>query len=183
MPRQHGITTNTPNRLVLDSGAMYINFDEGGQALIGATRGGGVFTIEQDIREIELDGAMGPIKGLRRIIRSVPMLTFTLMEFTLARLKDTLPASASTAAGSFDVITRITATIADSFYLTNVALVGEVAGQTNPVVCKVKNALLTQATALTTTDKDEGSLPVEAVGHYLTSALDTEPWEIKWPQN
>lgn len=181
MARQHGISSNTPSRLVLDSGAMYINYDEAGQALIGATRGGATFTIEQDIREIELDGALGPVKGLRRIIRSVPMLTFTLLEFTLARLKDTLPASASATSGSFDVITRVTSSIADSFYLTNIALVAEVSTLTNPVVCKVKNALLAQQTALTTTDKDEGTLPLEAVGHYLTSALDTEPWEIKWP--
>ena len=42
MARQHGITTNTSGRIVLDSGALYLNRDEAGAALIGATRGGAV---------------------------------------------------------------------------------------------------------------------------------------------
>ena len=137
--------------------------------------------VEQDIREIELDGALGPVKNLRRVIRSVPKLTVTLMEMTLAQLKRSIPASASSTSGSFDVITRSTTTIAAGDYLTNIAIVAEVQTLTNPVVVKVKNALLDQPFNLTTTDKDEGSLPLEVTGHYLDTDLDTEPWEIKWP--
>lgn len=181
MARQHGITANTANRLVLDSGALYVNYDEGGQALIGATRGGAVFTIEQEVREIPLDGALGPVKNLRRITRSMPRLTFTLMEFTLTDLKRFLPSSASVTNGNWDDITRNTSAIASGQYLTNVALVAEVSGTSNPVICKVKNALFTAAFALTTVDKDEGNLPLEAVGHYLDTDLDTEPWEVRWP--
>ncbi len=183
MARQHGITTSTAARLVLDSGALYYNYDEGGQALIGATRGGATFVVNQEIREIELDGALGPVKGLRRITRSTPVLTFTLLEFTLTTLKNILPASASASSSPYDTITRIVSSVADSFYLTNVALVAEVSTLTNASVCKVKNALLDAAPSLTTTDKDEGTIDLEATGHYLSSALDTEPWEIKWPQS
>lgn len=182
MARQHGVTTNTSSRLVLDSGALYLDYDEGGQALIGATRGGATFTIEQEIREIEIDGALGPIKNLRRITRSVPKLSCTLLEMTLAQFKRMLPASASSVSGSFDVITRITNALAAGTYLTNVAIVAEMASLTNPMVVKVKNALFTGPFALTTTDQDEGTLPVEAEGHYLDTDLDTEPWEIKFPQ-
>lgn len=181
MARQHGITTNTTNRLVLDAGALYIDYDGGGQALIGATRGGATFTVEQEIREIELDGALGPVKNLRRITRSVPKLTVTLLEMTLAQLKRVLPASASSTSGDFDVITRITNVIAAGEYLPNIAIVAEVSGQSNPVIVKVKNALFVGPFTLTTTDQDEGVLPLEVEGHYLDSDLDTEPWEIKWP--
>lgn len=181
MARQHGITSNTANRLVLDSGALYINYDEAGQALIGATRGGAVFSIEQEIREIPLDGALGPVKNLRRITRSMPKLTFTMLEFTLADLKRYLPEAASTPNGNWDDITRSQANIASGTYITNVALVAELSGTTQPVICKVKNALFIQSFALTTVDKDEGNLPLEAVGHYLDTDLDTEPWEIRWP--
>lgn len=183
MARQHGITTNTSSRLVLDSGAFYLNRDEGGQALIGATRGGATFTIEQDVREIEVDGALGPVKNLRRIVRSVPRLTVTLLEMTLGQFKRALPAATSSAAAPFDDITRATNAIAAADYLTNVAIVAEMANKTNPVVVKVKNALFIGPFALTTTDQDEGTLPLEAEGHYLDSDLDTEPWEIKFPQS
>jgi len=183
MARQHGVTTNTSSRLVLDSGALYVDYDEGGQALIGATRGGATFTIEQDVREIEIDGALGPIKNLRRIVRSVPKLSCTLLEMTLAQFKRMLPSSASSVSGSFDVITRITNAIAAGAYYTNIAIVAEMASLTNPVVVKVKNALFTGPFALTTTDQDEGTLPIEAEGHYLDTDLDTEPWEIKFPQS
>lgn len=185
MARQHGITTNTANRLVLDSGALYIDYGETTQTLIGATRGGAVFMVDQEVREIPLDGALGPVKNLRRITRMVPRLTFTLMEFTLARLQDFLPGSSSTtAATNWDAITRATGgALVAGDYLTNVALVAEVSGTTNPVICYVKNALFIQNFSMTLTDKDEGNLPLEAVGHYLDSDLDTEPWEIRWPKS
>lgn len=183
MARQHGVTTSTSSRLVLDSGALYIDYDEGGQALIGATRGGATFTIEQEIREIEVDGALGPVKNLRRITRAVPKLTVTLLEMTLVQFKRTLPASASAASAPFDTITRVTNAFAAGDYLTNVAIVAEMATLTNPLIVKVKNALFTGPFGLTTTDQDEGTLPMEAEGHYLDSDLDTEPWEIKFPQS
>jgi len=181
MPRQHGITANTANRLVLDSGALYINYDEAGQALIGATRGGAVFTLEQEIREIPVDGALGPVKNLRRLVRIMPRLSFTLMEMTLAQFKRSIVGSASALSGNWDIITRITADIAAADYLTNVALVAELSGTTSAVICKVKNALFVSNFALSTTHQDEGSLPLEAVGHYLDTDLDTQPWEIKFP--
>ena len=181
MARQHGITANTANRLVLDSGALYLNYDEGGQALIGATRGGATFTIEQEVREIELDGALGPVKNLRRIIRSVPKITCTLLELTLDQLKRSLPASASATLTNWDDITRNTTTIPAGDYLTNIAIVAEVSGQSFPVIVKVKNALFDMPFSLTTTDKDEGTLGIEVTGHYLDTDLDTEPWEIRWP--
>ena len=111
----------------------------------------------------------------------MPKLTVTLLEMTLAQLKRILPASASTTSGDFDLITRITNVIAAGDYLPNIAIVAEVSGQTNPVIVKVKNALFVGPFTLTTTDQDEGVLPLEVEGHYLDSDLDTEPWEIMWP--
>ena len=183
MARQHGVTTNTAGRLVLDSGALYFDYDGGGQALIGATRGGATFTIEQEIREIEVDGALGPVKNLRRITRAVPKLTVTLLEMTLVQFKRQLPASASASSAPFDTITRITNAIAAADYLANIAIVAEMATLTNPLIVKVKNALATGPFAITTTDQDEGVLPMEFEGHYLDSDLDAEPWEIKFPQS
>ena len=67
MSRKHGVTTNTYKKLVIDSGAVYKNYGESGEALLGATRGGNTFTIEQEIRNMEVDGAKGSVKGFRRI--------------------------------------------------------------------------------------------------------------------
>jgi hypothetical protein len=73
------VTTNTASRLVIDAGVVYYNVDvaslEDGTAstpvadakasgtLLGATRGGNVFTAGRTMREMEADGKLGPTKG------------------------------------------------------------------------------------------------------------------------
>lgn len=54
----HGITTKTVQNMLLDSGAVYINYGETtGERIIGATSGGNSFVVEREIKEIEVDGA------------------------------------------------------------------------------------------------------------------------------
>ena len=48
MARYHGVTTETVKRLFVDAGAVYVNYDEPDERLLGATRGGNTFTIEQE---------------------------------------------------------------------------------------------------------------------------------------
>src|SRR5690554_6860688 len=95
MARQHGITTETVKRLFLDAGAVYLNYGETEERLLGATNDGNTFTIEQDVREIEVDGARGPVKGLRRIVEVRAQIVANLLELTAENLKTALAGSRS----------------------------------------------------------------------------------------
>ena len=68
-----GVTQNTPDRMLLDAGAIYKNltYDETtgeftGEVL-GATSGGNEFVVEIEQRQPEIDGAKSRIKGLKFI--------------------------------------------------------------------------------------------------------------------
>jgi len=71
--------------------------------------------------------------------------------------------------------------IGDTDYIDNVAIVGNVSGKTNPVICMVKNALADTGFSLATAPRDEAVPAIVFTGHYDPSDLDTEPWEIRWP--
>src|SRR5690625_7745756 len=68
-----GFTKDTAENLLLDAGAFFIDFDiekddfesavEDGK-LLGATRGGGNFSAEPEIRDIVISGVRGAAKGL-----------------------------------------------------------------------------------------------------------------------
>lgn len=186
MARYHGVTTETVKRLFVDAGAVYLNYDETDERLLGATRGGNTFTIEQDVREIELDGARGPVKGLRRIIEVRAQIVANLLELTADNLKIALAGSTmedypDELEKTHDKITR-KHTIEDSDYLKNVALVGEISGSQEPVICIVKNALADGNFSVNTADKDEAGLEITFTGHFDPENLDEEPWEIRFPK-
>lgn len=188
MARQHGITTDTYKRFTIDSGAVYtgfIGFASMG-TLLGATRGGSTFTIEQEIKEMEVDGARGPMKEGRRITMVKASLTCNFIEHTLANLKRAIPGSDSAVfETSWDAISR-DLTIAATDYLSDVTIVGEVSGSANACAIKLENVLSDGNFELSFADKEEGVLAVTFTAHFdpadLEAGTDTEPWTIYWPQ-
>jgi len=181
----HGITTETVKRFLIDAGAVYLNYEEADERLLGATRGGNQFVVEQDVREIEMDGAKGPVKGARRIIEVRAKIVANLLELTAENLQKILAGSTkedypSGEGKTHDKITRNT-DISDSDYLVNVALVGQVSGSDNNFIGIIKNALATENMELSTEAREEGVLEVTFEGHFDPADLDTEPWEIRFP--
>ena len=181
----HGITTETVHRFVLDAGACYLNYGEEDEVLLGATRGGNIFLVEQDVKIMDVDGARGPLKGARRIITIRPRITANLIEIDTAALLAMLPGSAeadypSTEAKTHDSIKRIR-DIIDGDYLTNVAIVGKVSGADEDLICIVKEALSDENMQLAMVDKDEGVIAVTFTGHFNPADLTEEPWEIRYP--
>jgi hypothetical protein len=184
MARHHGVNAETYNRLIIDSGAVYTGFTDFSSpgTLLGATRGGNSFTIEQEVREMEADGAHNPVKGSRRITRVVTKLTVNFIEHTLTQLKYVLPGSTSaTFVTAWDEITR-NAQIAAGDYLADVTLIGEVSGTTTGACgFKLDNALSDGNFEISLTDKEEGVVAVTFTAHQDPTDLDTEPWHILWP--
>ena len=190
-----GVTANTSKHLQLDAGAFFKNWDpatdtfaSASAKLIGATAGGGSFSAVPTIRQIEVDGKRGAVKGLETIDDWVVTLTANVKEITVSSLELALATGSHTSvkspstenANNYEKIVAAN-DIADSNYLTNVTWVGRLSGSQLPVVIVVKNALCTNGLTLTTADKSEGVIALTLTGHYAVSDLDTPPFEIYYP--
>lgn len=79
------------NDIMLGEGAVYVDYGEAGEDIIGATQGGSKVDIGIDIKEIPYDGSYGPTKGLRRYIRFVPKLVVNFLKLTYATFNCGLP--------------------------------------------------------------------------------------------
>jgi hypothetical protein len=184
--RETGITTETVKRFLVDAGAVYFNYGIAGtERKAGATRGGNSFVVEQDIKEVEMDGAKGPVKGARRVIESRARITANLIEMTADNFKKALAGADSAAypddlAKTHDSIRR-TREITDADYIENIALVGNISGTNTPIILIIENALADGNLELSTEDKEEAGLEIQFTGHYDPADLDTEPWEIRFP--
>lgn len=181
----HGITTETVKRFFVDAGAVYVNYGLGNERLLGATRDGNEFVVEQEVREIPVDGAKGPLKGARRIVNVYARITANLIEMTAENFLLALPGADATAypddvSKTHDSIRRIR-NIQLTDYVDNIALVGTISGSDQPIICIVENALADGNLQLSTADNDEAALTIQFTAHFDPADLDTEPWEVRYP--
>jgi len=193
-----GVTSNTASRLVIDAGVVYYNIDvtslEDGTAstpvadakasgtLLGATRGGNVFSSGRTMREMEADGKLGPTKGFKRRQEVAATLQTNLLEVTADTLAKAFAGSNSTTAGSFTKLTGGEVAAAD--YLSNIALFGTYTsgtGDTDVVVVVLENVLAIEAPDFSLSDEDELVMPVTFGAHFDASTPTTEPWAIYLP--
>ena len=177
---KHAITSNTPNRIEVDAGAVYLDWGESGEVLLGACRGGSRFEVNETQRQAEVDGiGFGSIKGLKRSINLIVTLKVTLVEWSLAQLTR-MCRGTSTSDGTYRLITPSTG-LATTDYLTNVALVGSVMNTDTPVVIMLLNPIESGPWTISTADEDEGQMEVNFEAHYDTAAMTTVPYTIRWP--
>lgn len=175
------LSSESIKNLVTDAGAIVVNHGLTDERMIGATRGGAQFNVEQTIREIEVDGSPGPLLGGRRVVEEHARITVTLMEMTVANIEMALFGSSSTGDTESTTITRTMTTPGVDAYFTNVALVADISGSSTPAIFKIKNAIADGNFELSTEDQNEGAVEVQFTAHFDPAALDTSPWEIVIP--
>lgn len=187
MARLSGITSSSPTRILIDSGAVYKNYGEGNEALLGVTRGGSEFKIAAEVHDMNPDGAIGKVKGFQRIVNVEVSLTVNFMEMsqTLWLLMNPGATAAdypvAPATKTHDLITR-TVDISDASYATNIAIVGNSTySTTGYIICKLLNVLSNAECTVGFNPKDESVIPVTFYGHFDPSTISTEPWEIYNP--
>ena len=155
------VTTEQINNILLDTGVMYLDYGEVTERILAPTRGGGNFTVEQDVRIIERDGSLGKEKGLRRVITENAMMTVRFMDISPANLKMAL---AGSTLSSVTVTSTQTGTIAASEYFTNITWIGTDMEGKNKVIT-LFNALSDNGLSMDFTDKDETVVEVSFAGH------------------
>ncbi len=186
-----GFTNKTAEKLLLDAGAFFKDFnveedtfDDAVTAgkLLGATQGGGTFTATPTIRPIEIDGVKGAAKGLSVIDVWVVTIAANMKEISEEILITALGAGKSEAgpAGYKKITGNNYIELTD--YIDNITWVGKLSGSQKPVIIQVYNALSTSGITLQTQDKNEGLIPITFTGHYDPEELDTPPFGIYYPE-
>ena len=195
MPQgRSGLSILTADNTVLDAGEVWFNIDKtalettGWAAAIaagtrvGGTRGGNSFSPGRTIREMPVDGAIGPVRGFNRRASSRPALTVNMLELTVENLETAIAgATATTTGGTTDLTKFVGDEITDGKYITNVAIATTIKGETEPVVILIENALVLEAPEFSFADEDEMVLSVTFVGHTLSSDPNVEAFSVYHP--
>jgi hypothetical protein len=188
MSRYHGITDGTYERFVIDAGEVRINYvDETDRGtLVGATRGGSTFTVETEVKDMAVDGAKGPVKGGRRITKVNAKIVANFIEYSTDLFELAMPGSVGrnhpSGSPTHHEITRALQ-IALADYTDTLVLIGEVSGSSQPIICGIKNALSDGGFEIAAKDNEESVTPVTFTAHFSPTALDNEPWFVRWPED
>lgn len=148
-----------------------------GTNILGATRGGGVFTVTRETRTPEIDGMRYGFIGSDFVDSSDAYLSTTLVEVTPGNFELLLASGESTASEKKTTVKMHTA-INASDYLTNICWIGDLADGRMVLIC-LKNAINTADFTFTYTDKGEGTLAAEFHARQASVAdYDEAPFEV-----
>lgn len=195
-----GMTTplrsGTFKKLILNAGALLHNFDPSTYTTVetlkaalataladptknlGATRGGGTFTITREMRQVEADGVRYRFVGDTFVDSSDAYIATTLLELGAPEVMKQALGTATVTNSGAKTLMKMRTRIADSDYLQNLCWVGDIADG-GLVVIHLLNAINTTDLTVTYTDKGEATLPVEF--HAYQSSVedyDYAPFEL-----
>ena len=145
--------------------------------LLGATRGGGSFTVTSEIRDPDMDGKRYRFKGGAFVDSVDAALTGTLVEVIPETFAKVLATGDVATSGAKKTVTMHTA-IKDEDYLEKLVWVGDMSDG-GLVLIALKNALNTNGMTLTFADKDEGTIPFEFHAFQdVVEDYDNAPFEV-----
>ena len=185
-----GLTKNSKKHFQLDAGAIFKNYDPATDTpatasakLIGATVGGATFSCVPEVRQVSVDGAKGPTKGLEVIESYTGTLTANVKEVTVDSISMALAAVTAAASQAPSGYTKIVpkGELEDADYFDNVTWIGKMSGSNNPIMIVLKNAVNLNGFTLAAQDKNEANVPIVLTAHYDMDALDIVPIEIYVP--
>ncbi|WP_286909626.1 hypothetical protein [Clostridium sp. UBA1652] len=192
--KTNGYSANTPKYYLLNAGAIFKNVAYNATShkyegdAIGATTEGAKLSIAMTLRQPEVDGLLVKVKG-NDVFESVEAtLECTLKEWKKENLANALFADVTTGDGTtaptgYKII-KGRNVILDSDYITNIAYVGKISGENEPVIIFLKNALNTAGLSIETADKGEAGIPCK----FEARADADKPedynsiWEIVYPE-
>ena len=162
------------SKILLGKGVFKINGTS-----VGLTRGGGEFTIETELREIEADGDYGPVKDRIDVDKVVPKLKMNFLKILAANIPKMYPAqNLDTSDSGKDVVTGKTE-IATTDYQNVVSWTGATKDG-KQVHIEVHNAINLEGLNWSLLDKDEVVPEVTYTGTYTEETRETPPYKIEF---
>lgn len=186
--KSSGITADTPKNIMLGAGTIHKNFKltDGvwnfNESLIGATSGGSKLSIVPEITDIEVDGALVAVKGLRQKTGEKATIEVNFVEMTPDLLKMCVVGDVGTSVdyeGYSEITSR--AKIQEDDYIENFAYVGRKMDGT-PIIIIFEQCICTSGLEIEGKNKEAGTFKgtFECVAD-LTPEADTLPWRILYP--
>ena len=186
--KSSGITASTPQNIMLGAGTIHKgftftdgkwNFDE---SLIGATSGGCKFSIIPEFMDIEVDGALVAVKGLKQKVGETATMEVNFVEMTPDLLKMCVIGD-DAASADYEGFNEITsrARIQESDYIENLAYVGKKTDG-SPIIIIFEQAICTSGLEVEGKNKEAGVFAgtFECVAD-ISPEADTLPWHILYP--
>ena len=146
----HGITENTPKRIPFGAGTWFKNltYTEGsgwGGKILGATSGGSSIKITNEVKDLEIDGAMVLVKGLALMCGGGGEAEVNFAELTPDIIKHTMLAeildeSSEHYVEGFDCF-QTKDTIEEGDYVENLGFVGWTADKSKQIIAIMDYAL------------------------------------------
>lgn len=187
--KSSGITESTPKNILLGAGTIHKgltltsgkwNFEE---SLIGATSGGSKVSIVPEYMDIEVDGALVAVKGLKHKVGETATMEVNFVEMTPEILKMCVVGDVkdSTDYEGFSEITS-RARITEGDYIENLAYVGKKTDGT-PIIVLFEQAICTSGFEVEGKNKEAGVFTgtFQCVADVSPEA-DTLPWRILYPK-
>jgi hypothetical protein len=186
--KSSGITADTPKNIMLGAGTIHKglafadgkwNFEE---SLIGATSGGSKFSIVPEFMDIEVDGALVKVKGLRQKVGETATMEVNFIEMTPELLKMCVVgdvAESTDYEGYSEITSR--ARLNENDYIANLGYVGKKTDGT-PIIIIFEQAICTSGLEVEGKNKEAGVFAgvFECVAD-ISPEADTLPWRILYP--
>ena len=185
-----GVTTGTPKNIMFGSGTIHKNlkYDSSSkswnfeESIFGATSGGSKMTITPEFVDVEADGALVAVKGLKVKTGETAQMELNLLELTNEIIKSAVIGKNGVSEDeNYDLI-ESKADIEEGDYLENIAFVGKKLDGKNIIVI-MDNALCISGFEGESKNKEAGVGKYTFVCHAdLDSDLDTLPYHIYYPK-
>lgn len=191
--KKTGYTSKTSKNYVINAatvytGVKYAELEGFTGTLHGATSGGVTLTIEQEYRDIEIDGTSHmKVKGNKVLESANATITASLKEITADNIRKALngtirEAETNEAPTGYKVI-QTKRLVEDADYVDNIAIVGTLSGTDEPIIAILDNALCTSGLELATEDNGEAVVEQTYEAHATVDQLDADefPWRLLFP--
>lgn len=189
--KSSGITEVTPKNIMLGAGTIHKGFHLGedgkwnfNESLIGATSGGSKVEIKPDVKDLDVDGALVAVKGLRVKVGEKATIEVNFIEMTPDLLKMVTIGEVSAEAEGYSGYSEITskAQIEEGDYIENFAFVGKKTDGT-PIIVIFDQCICTSGLSVDPKNKEAGTFTgvFECVAD-VSPDCDTLPWHILYPK-
>ena len=183
---KHGVSTATPENILLGAGTYHkgLKFEGGAWAgtCIGATSGGGKVSIEGEYIDIELDGALVLVKGLTVKQGGKASFEVNMAELSGDNIKmATNFKEGESDADGYDMFVD-KAAIEEGDYIENFGFVGKTANGKKDIIVIFEYALCKSAFELEGKNKENSVLKLVLDAYAKNEGdLDTLPVKIYYP--
>ncbi|GLC32920.1 hypothetical protein [Clostridium omnivorum] len=168
------LTQTQIENVQIDYGIVYTNYGETDAAKLGPSRGGGEFSVDVKIRDIEYDGANGKTKGMQAVEELNASLKVTILDTSIKTLALAMPYATLAGDGSttpYSLTCKSTdlGVLQDTSYLKNATMFCKtIKGDYRKIT--LYNALHEGKFDLKAKPKGEGEIELELNAHW--DALD-----------